>query len=168
MKTKRTTKELPPVLDVCCGGRSFWFNKNDPRALYVDKRKGVFPRVHLDYPRKPVTVSPDHQGSFTDLPYPDDSFNLVVFDPPHLLNAGSGNIFKFYGSLEKDWKEDLSQGFKECFRVLVPLGTLIFKWNETQIKVQEILRLTDHTPLFGHRSGKLSKTHWIAFLKEDT
>lgn len=29
---------LPPVLDTCCGSRMFWFDKKDPRALFVDKR----------------------------------------------------------------------------------------------------------------------------------
>jgi hypothetical protein len=25
---------LPPVLDVCCGSRMFWFDRKDSRALY--------------------------------------------------------------------------------------------------------------------------------------
>lgn len=25
--------------------------------------------------------------------------------------------------------------------------------------------ILDHDPLFGHKSGKLSNTHWIAFIK---
>ena len=57
------------------------------------------------------------------------------------------------------------KGFAECFRVLRPNGTLIFKWNETDIKVSEVLALTDEKPVFGHRSGKASKTHWICFMK---
>ncbi len=39
------------------------------------------------------------------------------------------------------------------------------KWNETQIKVSEILALTDEKPLFGHPSGKRAATHWICFMK---
>jgi hypothetical protein len=31
--------------------------------------------------------------------------------------------------------------------------------------VADVLALTDQKPLYGHRSGKQSKTHWIAFLK---
>jgi hypothetical protein len=27
------------------------------------------------------------------------------------------------------------------------------------------LELTPERPLFGHKSGKLSKTHWVCFLK---
>ena len=47
----------------------------------------------------------------------------------------------------------------------VQRGVLIFKWNETDIKVSEILKLTNEKPIFGHKSGKRSNTHWICFMK---
>jgi ubiquinone/menaquinone biosynthesis C-methylase UbiE len=72
---------------------------------------------------------------------------------------------KKYGRLGKNWEEDIRKGFKEAFRVLEPEGVLIFKWNEDQIPVKKILGLTTEKPLFGHRSGKASKTHWISFIK---
>lgn len=157
---------MPAVLDVCCGSRAFWFDKNDERALFIDKRSGVFPLVNSGTPRAPVVVSPDWQGSFEELPYPDDTFNHVVFDPPHIVeSSASGNVAKYYGVLQGEWREMLRKGFAECFRVLRPGGTLIFKWNELHIPVREILALTPEKPLYGHKSGKLSKTHWIAFLK---
>ena len=159
-------KPLPPVLDACCGSRAFWFDKTDCRALFVDKRAGVFQRTDSDRPRAPVVVAPDWQGSFTDLPFPDDTFEHVVFDPPHIVSScASGNIAKYYGVLNGDWRDELRQGFAECFRVLRPGGTLIFKWNEVSVPVREILLLTPETPLYGHKSGKASKTHWVAFLK---
>jgi hypothetical protein len=52
--------------------------------------------------------------------------------------------------------------------VLEPHGVLIFKWNETQIKVNEILALTERAPLFGHKSGKRADTHWLCFMKTET
>ena len=61
----------------------------------------------------------------------------------------------------------LTKGFTECFRVLKQGGFLIFKWNETDIKVSEILKLTPEKPIFGHISGKRSNTHWICFMKEE-
>ena len=69
-----------------------------------------------------------------------------------------------YGALYSDWKDMLQRGFSECFRVLEPGGVLIFKWNETDIPVKEILKLAPVKPLFGNRSGKSSKTHWICFM----
>ena len=104
---------------------------------------------------------------FRDLPFSDESFNVVSFDPPHLRKAGeNGWQGKKYGILSDDWREDLRQGFAECFRVLKKDGVLVFKWNETQIKVSEILDLTDKKPVLGHRSGKYNKTHWILFIKD--
>jgi hypothetical protein len=67
--------------------------------------------------------------------------------------------------LSRDWHTMLRDGFAECFRVLEPGHFLIFKWNEDQIKVSEILKLTSFSPLIGHKSGRNSKTHWITFMK---
>lgn len=71
-----------------------------------------------------------------------------------------------YGALpDQDWHDVLANGFSECFSVLKPGGFLIFKWNETDIPVREVLKLTDQKPIFGHKSGKRSNTHWICFMK---
>jgi ubiquinone/menaquinone biosynthesis C-methylase UbiE len=150
------------VLDACCGSRMFWFDKSDDRALFNDIRK----ESHTLCDGRGLEINPDTQYDFTNLGFKDNQFNLVVFDPPHLKNVGDeAYMAKKYGKLTGDWHEMLKEGFKECFRVLKPGGTLIFKWNEDQIKVKEILSLTEEKPLFGHRSGKASKTHWIAFIK---
>ena len=29
---------MPKVIDICCGSRMMWFNKNDSRTIYCDKR----------------------------------------------------------------------------------------------------------------------------------
>jgi 23S rRNA G2069 N7-methylase RlmK/C1962 C5-methylase RlmI len=100
------------------------------------------------------------------MPFDDELFNLVVFDPPHLIRAGKKSwLSAKYGKLSDSWQEDLRLGFAECFRVLKQGGTLIFKWNETQIKVREILSLTPNKPLLGHVSGRKGLTHWIVFFK---
>ena len=71
-----------------------------------------------------------------------------------------------YGRLNKEtWEIDIKMGFSECFRVLEDGGTLIFKWNECDIPLKQILKLTDQKPLFGHPSGKSQKTHWVCFMK---
>ena len=73
---------------------------------------------------------------------------------------------KKYGRLNKDtWRDDLRQGFKEAFRGLRPYGVLIFKWNETQLTVRQILVLTDRKPAIGQRTEKNDKTYWIIFMK---
>ena len=156
---------IPPVLDACCGGRAFWFDKEDRRAFFVDIRSGVFKINRKERNRNPIVVDPDWQGSFTNLPFRDEISDHVVFDPPHMLEGPTGNMMKTYGVLTGCWREVLRKGFAECFRVLRPGGTLIFKWCDYDIPVKEILKLTPEKPLYGHRSGKQSKTHWIAFLK---
>lgn len=161
-------KAIPEVLDACCGSRMFWFDRNDQRAVFVDKRR----ETHELKDRssrggsRTLTVNPDVLADFTALPFPDASFSLVVFDPPHLKrNGGSGWLAKKYGKLEGDWRSMLRAGFAECFRVLKPSGVLVFKWNETEISVRQILSLTPERPLFGNICGKSSRTHWIAFIK---
>lgn len=145
-----------------------WFVRKDDRALYVDRRRETLERSHADYKRAPIVVDPDILCDFTALPFPDDSFAHVVFDPPHVIRKEAlGNVTKFYGCLNGDWKEMLRLGFAECFRVLKPEGTLIFKWTETQIPLREILALTPEKPLYGHQSGAKARTHWCAFLKQN-
>lgn len=158
-------REIPPVLDACCGSRMFWFNRNDGRALFVDKRREKCVADTREG-RREIVVDPDFIADFTALPFPDATFTLVVFDPPHTFSGTKGWMAKKYGSLSGvDWREEIRKGFAECFRVLAPLGTLIFKWNEHRIPVSTVLSLTREKPLFGQRCGSSSKTHWIVFMK---
>ena len=30
---------MKPILDACCGSRMFWFDRNDPRAVFCDNRR---------------------------------------------------------------------------------------------------------------------------------
>lgn len=148
-----------PILDACCGSRMFWFDKDNPNVEFMDIRdeECVLSDGQL------VMVHPNTIGDFTAMPFPDESFKMVVFDPPHLVWAGkAANLYKRFGKLDKDWKTELSLGFKECFRVLQPYGVLIFKWSETQLKLKNVLALTQERPLFGHKRGK---TFWVAFMK---
>lgn len=153
-----------PILDACCGGRMFWFDKRNPNALFVDNR--TMPPTEFSNGAT-LEVKPDKIMDFRSLDLPDNTFNLVVFDPPHILNAGDKSFLaKKYGYLKRNtWRDDLRAGFAECFRVLRPNGVLVFKWHEMHIPIKDILALTPHQPLFGNRSGKSSKTHWVCFMK---
>lgn len=144
-----------------------WFDKANARTVFADNRRETFVQVRTDCGNKVKAVDPDVLCDFTNLPFPDNTFAQIVFDPPHVIrDEALGNMTKFYGHLKGDWKEMLRRGFAECFRVLRPEGTLIFKWTETQIPLQTILALTPEKPLYGHRVGARARTHWISFLKE--
>ena len=156
------------ILDACCGGRMFYFNKNDERVIYGDIRseRHITKDKSSRDGRREIIIDPDFIFDFRALPFEDNSYHLVIFDPPHLKGAGeTGWMAKKYGCLTNNWREDIKQGFSECFRVLRPNGTMIFKWNEESIKVSEILKLTPEQPIFGNRFGKTAKSHWIVFMK---
>ena len=166
-QVKRLVKR--PVLDVCCGTRMMWFDKQHPAAIFGDIRNEmitVTDRTHKPDGTRTLKIEPDTLMDFRDIPYPDASFKLIAFDPPHLERAGPKSWLKAkYGKLSDNWRDDIRQGFKECFRVLEDGGTLVFKWNETQVKVREVLELAPTRPLFGQVSGRSGMTHWLVFMK---
>ena len=151
------------ILDACCGSRMFWFDKNNPDVDYCDKRR--LERTEF-YPKRYIEINPDVVCDFTNLPFEDECYNLVVFDPPHLKQVGDTAYMAVkYGKLEADWPQMLSKGFDECMRVLKPNGVLIFKWSEVQIPLREVLSLFSAEPLFGNKRPKQSGTHWLCFMK---
>ena len=147
------------ILDACCGSRMFWFDKENPDVVFADNRELD---TTLCDGRK-LVIRPDVKMDFRNMPFSDEIFKMVVFDPPHLIHAGEKSwLAKKYGVLPTDWKPYIREGFKECMRVLKTDGVLIFKWNEEQIKTSEILANIDFKPLFG---DKRSKTRWLVFIK---
>lgn len=155
----------PQILDPCCGGRMFWFDKADQRAVFCDIRS----EAHTLCDGRVFEVRPDTVADFRSLPFADASFRLICFDPPHLERAGEDSwMRKKYGALNSlTWSEDLSKGFSECWRVLKPGGTLIFKWNETQIPIRRVLECFSQHPAFGHTTTTNLKTHWVTFYKPE-
>ena len=140
------------ILDACCGSRMFWFDKNESHTTFMDIRQETF-----EIYGKKVNVNPDVIGDFRDMPFEDNTFNLVVFDPPHLKWAGPNSIMKAqYGQLDKKaWSGDLAKGFKECMRVLKIGGTLVFKWSDCQVNVKKILESIPLSPYLDSKEGRL-------------
>lgn len=160
------------ILDACCGSRMFWFDKENPDVEFVDFREMDDEAIWSSGNGKATrycTIHPTTVADFRNLPFPDESFYHVVFDPPHMISLGESSwMAKKYGRLDKEtWRDDIRKGFSECMRVLKQNGTLIFKWSEIDIPLKEVLALIEAKPLYGHRSGKNMKTHWVAFMKED-
>jgi ubiquinone/menaquinone biosynthesis C-methylase UbiE len=155
---------MKPILDACCGGRMFWFNKQNPNVVFADIRS----EEHVLCDGRKLEIKPDIVADFRNMPWPDKSFKLVVFDPPHLVKLGKTSwMAKKYGLLSDNWQDDLRTGFRECWRVLDDQGVLIFKWNERDVSVSEVLSLFSVRPLFGHTTGRSGKTKWMCFMKLD-
>lgn len=156
-------KSKPRVIDVCAGSRMMWFDKKNPIAIFGDERS----ESHTLCDGRALNISPDLLFDFTNLPFPDCSFRLVAFDPPHLKHAGETSWLRLkYGVLSGGWQDEIRKGFSECFRVLEPEGVLIFKWAEDQVKLRDVLSLTPNKPLFGHTTGRKGQTHWMTFMKQ--
>lgn len=151
------------ILDACCGGRMFYFDKNHPDVLYIDRRFETVEMKDRDKIRT-LEINPDLVMDFTDMKFPDECFNFVVFDPPHLINCGKNSwLAKKYGKLDKDtWRETLSKGLSECLRVVKPGCVVAMKWSERDIKTTELLKTLPQKPAFGDKTGM---TRWLFFVK---
>lgn len=164
------------ILDSTCGGRSIWHPENKERedTLYIDKREeepGFTGQEGRTY-----GVQPNEIQDFRDLPYEDNSFNLVVFDPPHIIKENgmenlTGYVQKSYGCLDAEtWQNDLKKGFEELWRVLSPGGTLVFKFADNAADFKDVLDLAPVDPLFGTTTKKNSKVEnrWFVFYKGES
>lgn len=158
------------ILDPCCGSRMMWSDRKNPNVIFGDRRSETIVVTDRSHGKKDgvrtLKIEPDVMLDFRALPFPDNTFKLVAFDPPHLVRAGPKSwLAAKYGKLSDTWQDDIKKGFEECLRVLEPGGTLIFKWNETQVKIGEVIKLAPMEPLFGHLSGRKGLTHWLVFMK---
>ena len=165
VEKEKKIKDNKFILDACCGGRMFWFNKNHPNTIYIDNRKKD--KGHCE--GKPNhEVNPDIVMDFRELEFKDGTFKVVIFDPPHVFAPEEDTcvMTKCYGRLNKDtWKEDIKKGFDECMRVLEDYGLLVFKWNECGVKIKDLLYIIEVEPLLRDMRRGLSKSHWMLFMK---
>ena len=137
----------------------FYFDKQNPEVIFADNRE--LETTLCD--GRALFVKPDVMMDFRNMPYKDCSFKVVVFDPPHLIRAGTVSwLAQKYGILPKDWKPYLKAGFDECMRVLESDGLLVFKWNENQIPFADVLKVFGQKPLLGDKRGD---TRWCIFIK---
>lgn len=154
-------------IDLCCGPRSYYFDRHDPNTIYGDIRQQTITVTDQSHGKiggtRQVTIAPNLLHDFRALPFADETFTLALFDPPHFTRAGEASYMAAkYGLLQGDWRTMLAQGFCEAFRVLKPNGVLNFKWNDTHVPLSDILPLAGRKPLLGQ---KRQKTHWLLFVK---
>lgn len=146
-----------------------WIDKQSQSTIFLDNRSISYQLRDKSSKGgyRYFVIRPTVQASYTALPFRDNTFYLVLFDPPHLAaNGRNGWMAKKYGHLQDNWKSGLAAGFRECLRVLRPGGTLVFKWSEHDVPLSTVVALAaPQQPLFGHKSGKNARTHWLVFMK---
>lgn len=145
------------ILDATAGGRHMWFDKMPDDVLFVDKR--VVPPGAI-VQKSLWEVRPDVQADYTSLPFADDSFEMVVFDPPHIYRENpSGIITTTYGTFQD--LDEVVAGLHECYRVAS--RWLVFKWSGVENPLSDIFKRTTLRPLFGHPTVR--DTMWMMFDK---
>ena len=149
------------ILDATCAGRHLWNDKARGDTVYVDRR--ICPRGTIPI-RPNWEIRPDIVCDFTALPFRGETFDLVVFDPPHIIreNPSKGYLRTKYGELRRsDWTVTLTNGFSECWRVLRSPGTLHLKWADGSATLKEVLALIPVRPLFKNKH----EVSWSVFAK---
>ena len=59
-------------------------------------------------------IDPDVQCDFTDLPFADNYFSLVVFDPPHIPNLTEASWMRRMEKVKQHWKERVKICDNDC------------------------------------------------------
>ena len=158
------------ILDATCGPKGIWYQKNHPFVTFMDKRNETVISNHKEQKPRRYVINPDVISEWKDTPFPDNHFDMVIFDPPHLiLDRGKKppNMVQEYGFFYRDnYRAILQTGIKKLFNILKPEGIFIFKWCENSITIEEVLKFFPYPPLFGSNiKKKTTDTYWIVFLK---
>ena len=164
------------ILDATTGFKGIWYQKNHPFVTFMDQRKETVespPNAKIKNKRR-YRINPDIVSTWENAPFPDNYFDMIIFDPPHIVvknkNAELSTMKRAYGYLNHgSWKKDMKKGIDKLFKILKPEGIFILKWSETDINVNEVLKLFPYQPLFGSntRSKVYTANFWIVFLKYD-
>lgn len=86
------------ILDACCGSKMFYFNKENENVIFMDNRQ--VSEILCD--GRKLEIKPDVVADFRHMPFGNNTFKVVVFDPPHLVNVGKSSwLAKKYGNFLK-------------------------------------------------------------------
>ena len=72
---------MKPILDATAGNRMMWKNKMPPDVIFMDKETRL-------------RIPPHVFATWEKLPFRDNAFSLIIFDPPHYAGFGKNSIHK--------------------------------------------------------------------------
>lgn len=142
------------ILDSTAANRSIWSVKDDPRIIFID--------IETE-----LELKPDLIMDCTKTKFPDNYFNMIIFDPPHDYNVpvgtshftlrnkkeaeafnqkyGTNRHVTYYGSDKYKTKGSLLsfifRAQREFKRILSKNGILLMKWTEVRIPLYQIIPL---------------------------
>ena len=156
---------MKPVLDATAGNRHIWGkNKYPDNVVFLDKEPNL---------RIPADVI----ATWDKIPYPDDYFHCIIFDPPHVFSLssmynqdpqarpnGSKKIPGWYGAFASKRQAVLEiHGAQKEFARLA--SRMCFKWNEASLSIDRILSVFtewDINFIVPSRSrGKKPSSYWV-------
>jgi hypothetical protein len=96
--------------------RSFYFDKKDERVVFGDIREK---ETHLLTNGQTIHIEPDEVMDFRNIPYPDESFQMVIFCihpiySTYLRSLGYVRSMGYWTS--RRGKKISLKGFSECFQ----------------------------------------------------
>ena len=161
---------MKPVLDATAGNRHMWGrNKHPDGVIFLDKETNL-------------RIKPDVIATWDQIPYPDDYFHCIIFDPPHVFSEtsmynkdpqarpnGAKKIPGWYGAF-KDKREAIIQihGAQKEFARLAP--RMCFKWNDASLSIDRILTVfTEWDVQFMEQAptrGKKPSTWWVKLVRK--
>jgi len=159
------------VLDATTGGKHMWHSemKDADSVVFADRRR--VEKGALEH-QQGWSCNPDVVCDTRDLPFAENTFSLIAYDPPHRVTDGgmkqlAGVIEQKYGALMAEtWQSDLQSSFEELWRVLQPGGTITFKWADVHKSHDKVIDAIGKTPLYGVTTEKdRAVTKWWVFHK---
>lgn len=152
-------------LDATCSNRKMWHRQPPQNCIQMD----IEPDVH-----------PEVVGDLKNSPFPENMFDIIFFDPPHLYRFGSpppwwnDKQHTWYGlGVSRQYIYDLLfQGSKEIKCILKPGGLLFFKWCDYDILLSKALScLVDFQqlmtiPITASKKDVKCRTYWIILQPE--
>lgn len=159
---------MKPVLDATAGNRMMWGNRKTPtNVVFMDKEIGL-------------RIPPDIFAVWEKLPFRDNVFFNVIYDPPHMRHGKNSRYRDPKGATSHGTWWGIVENKKQLLKSML-LAQIEFarvsdrlhlKWNETHYDLFVVLKcfvdwvfVRKWEYKSQRRTGK-SKTWWIAFIRK--